>query len=203
MVEEQLAKRDIKDARVLAAMRKIPRHLFVAPAMQHRAYVNGALPIDCNQTISQPYMVAIMTEALRLRGGEKVLEIGTGSGYQAAVLAELGAKVFTIERMPQLATQARTKLEQSGYGNVAVISGDGTLGWPEFAPYDRIIITAGAPAIPEKLLNQLNEGGIMVVPVGGKDHQILKIIQRKGDTASSSDSVGCVFVPLIGIHGWK
>jgi len=203
MVEEQLEQRGIMDQKVLAAMRKIPRHQFVAPAMHHRAYINGALPIDCNQTISQPYMVAIMTEALKLGGGEKVLEIGTGSGYQAAVLAELGAKVFTIERMPQLATQARAKLEQSGYGNVAVISGDGTLGWPEFAPYDRIIITAGAPTIPENLLGQLNDGGIMVVPVGGKNHQTLKIIQRKGDKASSADSVGCVFVPLIGIHGWK
>ena len=203
MVEDQLIKRGIKDEKVLEAMRRVPRHLFIPPAMQHRAYVNGALPIDCNQTISQPYMVALMTESLRLKGGEKVLEIGTGSGYQAAVLSELGAKVFSIERQVQLATQARRTLERSGCQNVAVIAGDGTLGWPEYAPYDRIIVTAGSPSIPESLVGQLTDGGILVVPVGGKNHQTLKIITRKGDKATSSDSVGCIFVPLIGIHGWK
>ena len=203
MVESQIMTRDISDQRVVKAMLKVQRHHFVSQALQHRAYINGALPIDENQTISQPYIVAKMTEALQIRGGEKVLEIGTGSGYQAAVLAEMDARVFTVERFPKLATQARRRLENAGYQNVLVIAGDGTMGWPEFAPYDRIIVTAGAPSIPDKLTAQLKNGGIMVIPVGGKDSQRLKIITRRGDTAMARDSIGCVFVPLIGLYGWK
>lgn len=201
MVKDQLQDRDIKDIRVLQAMSKVPRHLFIPPSMRHRAYINGALPIEENQTISQPYMVALMTQALEIKGGEKVLELGTGSGYQAAVLAEMGAKVYSIERIPKLATQARKLLEELGYHNVAVIAGDGTLGWQEYAPFDRIIVTAAAPDV--LLLNQLKDGGIMAVPIGDKDRQTLKIFRKIGEKYSSVDSVGCVFVPLIGIHGWK
>ncbi len=202
MVTEQIENRGISDHNVLSAMRKVPRHLFIPQVYRHRAYCNGALPIDENQTISQPYIVALMTQSLEIRGGEKVLEIGTGSGYQAAILSEMGAKVFTIERIPRLASQARETLEKLGYGNVAVIAGDGTLGWQEYAPFDRIIVTAAAPEIPQKLVAQLKEDGIMVIPVGSRLHQTLKIIRRKGDKALSKDSVGCVFVPLIGIQGW-
>lgn len=202
MVEKQLQARGISDEKVLAAMSKIPRHLFVAPSLKMKAYSNSALPIEESQTISQPYMVAVMTQALQIKGGERVLEIGAGSGYQAAVLAEMGARVFTIERIPRLATAARKLLESLGYQNIAVIAGDGTLGWPEFAPYDRIIVTAGAPNIPEKLLAQLKDEGIMVIPVGDKFGQTLKIIQRKGNTAITRDSVKCIFVPLIGKEGW-
>ena len=203
MVESQILTRDITDQRVIQALLKVPRHHFVPQALQHRSYLDGALPIDENQTISQPYIVAIMTEALQIRGGEKVLEIGTGSGYQAAILAEMGARVYTIERFTKLATQARRKLESAGYQNVLVIAGDGTMGWPEFEPYDRIIVTAGAPSVPEKLTAQLKNGGIMVIPVGGKDLQKLKIITRRGDTAVARDSIGCIFVPLIGLYGWE
>ena len=203
MVEQQLRQRGVSDEKVLAAMLKVPRHLFVAPALRMKAYSNSALPIDENQTISQPYMVAVMSQALKIQGGEKVLEIGSGSGYQAAVLAEMGAKVFSIERIPRLATQARKLLESLGYLNVAVIAGDGTLGWPEYAPYDRIIVTAGAPAIPDTLLAQLKDGGIMVVPVGDKYNQTLKIIRRTGNAAFTTDSIRCVFVPLIGAEGWN
>ncbi|NQS97347.1 MAG: protein-L-isoaspartate(D-aspartate) O-methyltransferase [candidate division Zixibacteria bacterium] len=203
MVEKQIVGRGITDARVIEAMKKVPRHLFLNPAMHHNAYSDNALPIEENQTISQPYIVALMTQSLQLTGKEKVLEIGAGSGYQAAILAELCRRVFTIERIPALAKKARERLESLGYTNVAVLTGDGTLGRVEFAPYDRIIITAAAPDIPGGLLKQLSDNGCLVAPVGGRDFQTLRIIQKEGGELSEHDLIGCAFVPLIGKNGWK
>ena len=203
MVQEQIAARGINDERLIAAMMKVPRHYFVPPHLQSRAYDDNALPIDADQTISQPYMVALMTYHLDLRGDEKVLEIGTGSGYQAALLAELAYRVYTIDRISKLAQKARSILEELGYDNIVVTSGDGTLGWSEYAPYDRIITTAAAPKIPNALFNQLKDGGKMVIPVGDRNSQTLKIIQRQGDEAKVLNSVACMFVPLVGKQGWN
>ena len=203
MVEKQIVGRGITDARVIEAMKKVPRHLFLNPAMHHNAYSDNALPIEENQTISQPYIVALMTQSLQLTGKEKVLEIGAGSGYQAAILAELCRRVFTIERIPALAKKARERLESLGYTNVAVLTGDGTLGRVEFAPYDRIIITAAAPGIPGSLLKQLSDNGCLVAPMGSRDFQTLRIIQKEGGELSEYDLIGCAFVPLIGKNGWK
>jgi protein-L-isoaspartate(D-aspartate) O-methyltransferase len=203
MVEQQLLRRGISDRRVLEAFLKVPRHLFVQPAMQHRAYDDNPLPIGQGQTISQPLMVALMTQALRLTGTERVLEIGTGSGYQAAILAELSAQVFTVERIETLARQARQILDGLHYHNVAVKIGDGTLGWAEHAPYDRIIVTAGAPRVPQAYWQQLAEGGIMAIPVGDTYVQSLKIIEKKDGREVIHDQGGCVFVPLLGKYGWK
>jgi protein-L-isoaspartate(D-aspartate) O-methyltransferase len=177
--------------------------MFVGEALRNRAYEDCPLPIGEGQTISQPFMVAIMTELLRLQGHEKVLEIGTGSGYQAAILAELCDRVFTIERNPLLSQQARKTLESLGYTNVLTKVGDGTIGWSEFAPYDRIIVTAGAPDIPATLKNQLAENGIMVVPTGDRLHQDLKVITRTDKGFRTGSGGGCVFVPLIGKEGWS
>ena len=203
MVKKQIISRGITDARVLEAMKKVPRHLFLNPAMHHNAYSDNALPIEANQTISQPYIVAIMTQSLQLTGKERVLEIGTGSGYQAAILAELSRKVFTIERIPSLAQKARDRLEALGYRNVAVLTGDGTLGRAEFSPFDRIIITAAAPDIPGSLIKQLSDNGCLVAPVGGRDLQTLRIVHKEGGELSEYDLIGCTFVPLIGKSGWK
>ncbi|MBU0519086.1 protein-L-isoaspartate(D-aspartate) O-methyltransferase [bacterium] len=203
MIENQLRARQISDERVLAAMGKIPRELFVREALRDRAYEDSPLPIGDGQTISQPFMVALMTELLHLTGSEKVLEIGTGSGYQAAVLAELAGKVFTIERHHDLARRARKTLEGLGYTNVLTHIGDGTIGWTEFAPYDRIIVTAGAPSVPESLLKQLSAGGIMAAPVGDKVHQKLLVLTKSESGVVEKDSGGCVFVPLIGREGWS
>lgn len=203
MVEEQIVSRGITDSGVIGAMQTVPRHLFVGASMRNRAYNDSALPLEANQTISQPYIVALMTQSLRLTGTEKVLEIGTGSGYQAAILSTLARKVFTIERLPELARKARATLEKHGYGNVVVTSGDGTLGWAKFAPYDGIMITAAAPRLPVNLLNQLADGGRMVVPVGDKNTQTLKIIRKDGDEYSQTDSIDCIFVPLLGFNGWE
>lgn len=203
MVRTQLEERGIRDARVLDAMAKVPRHRFVDPALQSRAYGDHALPIGAGQTISQPYMVALMTEALQLSGGEKVLEIGTGSGYQTAVLAEFTPRLFTIERSPELARSAAKKLRELGYGNVIIKTGDGTLGWPEHAPYDRILVTAGAPEIPPTLFSQLAPGGILVIPVGDREVQTLEVMVKKGDgEALSKRLIECAFVPLLGREGW-
>jgi protein-L-isoaspartate(D-aspartate) O-methyltransferase len=203
MVDYQLIPRGIKDQRVLAAMRKVPRHLFVPEYIRHSAYDDMALPIGEDQTISQPYMVAIMTELLELNGDEKVLEIGTGSGYQAAILAELAREVYTIERFSILAEQARKRLEELGYNNVFVVVGDGTKGLEEKAPFDRIIITAAAPKIPEPLVKQLKEDGIIVAPVGERFSQILiKGKKKKGEIVEEYHTP-CVFVPLVGEYGWK
>jgi len=202
MVDEQLRARGIKDERVLKAMGEIPRHLFVDEALQVKAYGDFPLPIGFGQTISQPYMVAIMTERLELKGTERVLEIGTGSGYQAAVLARLAAQVFTVERVPELGRRARRIFDQLGIGNIAVHIGDGTLGWKEFQPYDRIIVTAAAPAIPETLLEQLVDGGRMVIPLGNQGTQVLTLVDKREGKIETAEDCSCVFVPLIGKEGW-
>jgi protein-L-isoaspartate(D-aspartate) O-methyltransferase len=203
MVDYQLIPRGIKDQRVLDAMRKVPRHLFVPEHIRHSAYDDMALPIGEDQTISQPYMVAIMTELLELEGNEKVLEIGTGSGYQAAILAELAKEVYTIERFSTLAEQARKRLNELGYNNVFVMVGDGTKGLEEKAPFDRIIVTAAAPKIPEPLVKQLKEGGIIVVPIGERFSQILIKGKKEKDKIIEEYHTPCVFVPLVGEYGWK
>ncbi len=203
MVERQLISRGIRDGRVLNAMRKIPRHLFMDEPLWDRAYDDMALPVGEGQTISQPYMVAVMTESLDLRGDEKVLEVGTGSGYQAALLAELSLEVYTIERIAALSAKAGKVLESLGYRNVHLEVGDGTLGWPEAAPFDRIMITAGAPEIPEPLFRQLSEGGIIVAPVGDRFSQQLVRATKHDGRISKEYRVPCVFVPLVGKHGWS
>lgn len=203
MVDLQLIPRGIRDKRVLSAMRKVPRHLFVPEVIRYSAYDDMALPIGEDQTISQPYMVAIMTELLELKGDEKVLEIGTGSGYQAAVLAELAGEVYTIERIAALADKARERLMGLGYNNIAVMASDGTLGLQDRAPFDRIIITAAAPEIPEPLVAQLKEGGVVVAPVGERFSQILIKGKKEKGTLVREYHTPCVFVPLIGEYGWK
>ncbi len=203
MVSEQLIPNGVRDARVLEAMGNVPRHLFVSPGMEPQAYLDRPLPIGDGQTISQPLMVALMTEALRLKGCERILEIGTGSGYQAAVLAELAKEVYSIERLADLSQNARRALYQAGYRNVTLNVGDGTLGWPEHAPYDGIVVTAGAPAIPEQLKEQLADGGRLIIPVGGAEVQQLIIIQRDGGNFQTTIGAGCRFVRLIGQRGWK
>lgn len=203
MVEEQIMGRGVKDARVLAAMRKIPRHEFLPEAIRGVAYADQALPIGEGQTMSQPYMVALMTELLDLKATERVLEIGTGSGYQAAVLAELCEKVYTVERVKTLAAQARVVLDRLGYKNVAIKVYDGTYGWKEMAPFDAVIVTAGSPDVPSALVDQLRVGGRLVIPVGERYAQQLLKIVRKAEGTVTEKSIPCVFVPLIGAHGWK
>lgn len=204
MVARQLVGRGITDERVLAAMGKVPRERFVAARQQRQAYSDGALGIGCGQTISQPYMVALMTEALHLSGGERVLEVGTGSGYQTAVLAELAARVYTVERVVELSERAREVLcDEMGYASVSFKVGDGTLGWAEEAPFDRIIVTAGAPRRPEVLLGQLGRLGEAVVPVGGRRWQMLTHYGRQPDgSVRESELCECVFVKLIGADAW-
>ncbi len=203
MVEEQLAIRGITDPRVLIAMRLIPRHLFVDKGLWGRAYGDHPLPIGHGQTISQPYMVALMTQVLQTKEDEKVLEIGTGSGYQAAILARLVKNVFTIERHGALARRAREVFDKLSIDNIAIRIGDGTIGWSTYAPFDGIVVTAGSPDIPQPLLDQLSEeSGRLVIPVGGPGFQQLKVITRDGNTFSSKEEVGCSFVPLVGKHGW-
>src|SRR5918992_544464 len=180
MVDEQLARRGITDERVLNAMRRVPRHLFVDEALRDRAYGDHALPIGEEQTISQPYIVALMTSLLALTGEEKVLEVGTGSGYQAAVLGALARRVCSIERLPRLAERARATLEALGVDNVWVRVGNGALGWPDEAPFDRIIVAAGGPSIPPPLVSQLADGGRMVLPVGSPEDQVLTVVERVG-----------------------
>lgn len=203
MVETQLIPRGIRDKTILDAMKKVPRHLFVEEAFYGQAYGDFPLPIGEEQTISQPFMVALMTEALELKGDETVLELGTGSGYQTAVLAELCHKVYSIERISSLASRARKILDKLGYGNVVVKIGDGTLGWKEEAPFDAIIVTAGAPEIPQPLLDQLKMGGRLVIPVGGEFMQSLIRIRKTEKGIQKEDMGGCRFVKLIGEHGWK
>jgi protein-L-isoaspartate(D-aspartate) O-methyltransferase len=203
MVSEQLVKRGIKDPRVLAAMRKVPRHLFVDEALAARAYGDYPLPIGEKQTISQPYMVALMTEALAPGPKDRILEIGTGSGYQTAVLAELCSKVFSIERIKVIAEKAEKTLENLGYSNFLIRVGDGSGGWKEEAPFEGIMVTAGAPDVPGVLEQQLTDGGRLVIPVGDEFSQSLTKIAREGDEFRQSDLTGCVFVRLIGNYGWK
>lgn len=197
MVEEQLRKRDITDPRVLDAMRKVPRHHFVPPSLSESAYEDRALPIGEEQTISQPYVVAYMTQALGLKGDEKVLEIGTGSGYQAAVLSLLCKRVYTIEIRKSLADRAKTLLHQEGYSNVFVKTGDGYLGWKEHAPYQAIIVTAAPPEIPEKLVEQLADGGRMVVPLGGTYPQTLVLLEKQKGKITRKELMPVLFVPMI------
>lgn len=203
MVREQLEGRGITDPRVLAAMRRVERHRFVSEQDHDAAYADRPLPIGAQQTISQPYMVAVMTQALELTGGERVLEVGTGSGYQTAILAELGTEVFTIERVPELAERARDLLRALGYARVTVRAGDGSLGWPEMAPFRAILVTAGAPRVPLPLREQLGEGGRLVVPVGSPASQVLRRVIRHGSQFVEEDLLGCVFVRLVGEQGWQ
>ncbi len=203
MVETQLVPRGIRDARVLEAMLKVPRHLFVGESLQHKAYDDMALPIGNGQTISQPYMVAVMTELLELKGDERVLEVGTGSGYQAAILAELAAEVYSVERVEPLAVKARERLEGLGYDNVHIMIGDGTEGLPDKAPFDRIIVTAGTPEVPVPLKEQLADNGILVAPVGARfSQQLIRLRKREGGITEEHHTP-CVFVPLVGRYGWK
>jgi protein-L-isoaspartate(D-aspartate) O-methyltransferase len=203
MIKKQLVPRGITDNRVLAAMAKIHRHLFIEEAISGEAYGDHPLPIGNKQTISQPYIVALMTQILKLTGSEKVLEIGTGSGYQTAILAELSEKVYTIERIRPLMEKARYLLNDLDYTNILFKYFDGTLGWQQYAPFDAIIVTAGAPQIPENLIVQLAEGGRMVVPVGEKTSQeLIEIIKTKNGYRAVKHG-GCRFVDLIGAHGWK
>jgi protein-L-isoaspartate(D-aspartate) O-methyltransferase len=203
MVKTQLVPRGIRDPRLLEVMAKVPRHLFVEEALSGEAYNDHPLPIGHKQTISQPYIVALMTEALELTGQEKTLEIGTGSGYQTAILAELSRQVFTVERIKDLMVSARKILDALGYTNILFKGFDGTLGWKEFEPFDAIIVTAGAPKIPKPLLDQLAEGGRLVIPVGDRFSQdLIKVTKRQGRTTEENLG-GCRFVDLIGLYGWK
>ncbi len=203
MVREHLLHRGIRDTRVLDAMRKVPRERFIPPTERDGAYADRALPVDCGQTISQPYIVALMTEAMAMSGDERVLEIGTGTGYQTAILAELAREVVTVERHAELSEKAIRILRELGYRNIEARVGDGTLGCPDCAPFDAIMVTAAASHCPPALFSQLREGGVVVIPVGGRDVQSLDVI-RKVDAAPRTESLSaCRFVPLIGAHGWS
>jgi len=203
MVARQIRDRGIRSERVLEAMQVVPRHLFVEADLVRRAYADEPLPIGEGQTISQPFMVGAMAEALGLAGNERVLEVGCGSGYQAAVLSRLAEQVIAIERHPELAASARERLASLGYANVTVVEGDGSAGWAEGAPYDAILVTAAAPEVPQPLIDQLAEGGRLVIPVGGSNHQeLLRITKREGKIAEQS-LYSCRFVPLLGRYGWR
>jgi protein-L-isoaspartate(D-aspartate) O-methyltransferase len=203
MVDEQLVARGIRDRRVLAAMRELPRHLFVEPALAAQAYGDNALPIGEGQTVSQPYIVARMLELLALEGGESVLEIGTGTGYQTALLSRLAKNVYTVERLAGLVRLASRRLESLGVRNAALRHGDGSLGWPEFAPYDRVLVSAGAPRVPAALREQLRVGGAVVIPVGGASLQHLEVWRRQeGDRWHRERHGDCRFVPLVGRDAW-
>jgi protein-L-isoaspartate(D-aspartate) O-methyltransferase len=202
MVEEQIISRGIKDPRVIAAMKKVPRHLFVEEALQSQSYSDHPLPIGEKQTISQPYMVALMTEALQLTGKERVLEIGAGSGYQTTILAELAEKVYSIERIRSLAIKARQLLYHLGYFNVEIKIFDGTYGWIEESPFDAIVVTAGAPNIPQPLVDQLAMGGRLVIPVGDAFVQDLMRATKTPEGIKKEDLGGCRFVKLIGKYAW-
>lgn len=201
MVEEQLIPRGISNNLVLSAFNKVQRHKFVPEDLRGSAYADYPVPIGEGQTISQPYIVALMTESLDLKGEEKVLEIGTGSGYQAAILAEIAKEVYTIERFEDLSLKADSLLKELGYVNIKVKTGDGTLGWPEEAAFDRIIITAATPRIPLPLTEQLKEGGKIVLPLGERFNQVLTLSEKKDGKFISTEICGCVFVPLIGKYG--
>lgn len=204
MVETQLVARGITDRRVIEAMLKVPRHVFVEEAMSAQAYIDSALPIGEKQTISQPYMVALMTELLQVSNNDKVLEIGTGSGYQAAILATIAKRVYTIERIRPLALRARRALDSLGLLNINIKIDDGTDGWPDEAPFDAIIVTAGAPEIPNTLISQLKVGGRLVIPVGDLFEQILvRATKREDGSVFREDFVGCRFVKLVGKFGWS
>jgi protein-L-isoaspartate(D-aspartate) O-methyltransferase len=198
MVNSQIIMRGITDRLVINAMKKVPRHVFVPVNLRPRAYEDCALPIGNKQTISQPYMVAIMTQLLGLKGGETVMEVGTGSGYQAAILAEIAGQVYTIEINEYLAETAKKTLEHLGYKNLTSLRGDGSFGLPDKAPFDAIIVTAGGSNIPKTLTNQLKDGGILIMPVGDPAVQTLTIAKKEGNQIKTEGSIDCVFVPLIG-----
>jgi protein-L-isoaspartate(D-aspartate) O-methyltransferase len=203
MVQEQIVARGITDARVIAALRRIPRHLFVDPGIVNRAYDDSALPIGEKQTLTQPYMTARMTEALALNGDEKVLEVGTGSGYQTALVAELCFNVFSVEKLRVLSRKARTLLVQLEYQNIALHVGDGTIGWSEHAPYDAIIVSAGSPSTPKPLLDQLSSCGRLVIPVGDEQNQTLLRVTRTRSGLEQEQLGECKFVKLFGKYGWR
>jgi len=203
MVREQIEARGIKNPAVLAALSKVPRHLFVQEALHAQAYADNPVPIGHGQTISQPYIVALMSDLLDVAPGMRVLEIGTGSGYQAAVLAELGAEVYTVERIPELHQDARKRLTRMRYLNIRLKLDDGTMGWPDHAPFDRIIVTAGGPYVPQPLLDQLGDPGLLIMPVGrSRRDQDLVLMRREGGAVSEERRGGVVFVDLVGAHGW-
>jgi protein-L-isoaspartate(D-aspartate) O-methyltransferase len=204
MVERDIVARGVRDDLVLDAMRKVPRELFLTENLREFAYEDSPLPIAGEQTISQPYIVAFMAEALMLKGGEKILEIGTGSGYAAAVLSEIAASVYTVERLGELADKAAAALAELGYDNVHVLHGDGTRGWPQQAPYDAIVVAAGAPQVPESLKEQLKIGGRLVIPVGAdqRTQELVRVVRVSKDKYRSEDIADVRFVPLIGEEGW-
>lgn len=203
MVKTQIINRGIKDKQVISAFLKVPRHKFMSKAFQENAYGDYPLPIGYGQTISQPYIVALMTSLLEINPSDKIFEVGTGSGYQTAILAELGNKVFSTERIKELAELARKTIDSLNYQNVNIRVSDGTYGWEEFSPFDKIIVTASAPFIPEPLLNQLASNGKMVIPEGNTFSQVLKLITKKNNKITINEICGCTFVPLIGKYGWE
>lgn len=203
MVDKQLRARGVRDERVLEAMLRVPREAFMPESLREHAYEDRAIGIGCDQTISQPYMVAAMTERLRVEDRHRVLEIGTGSGYQTAILALLARQVYTVERLPELLEQARERLTRLGYTNIACHLSDDTLGWPAEAPFDRIMVTAGTPNIPTSLTEQLAEGGRMVIPVGPHEQQILTVVERRDGKITEYPDFACRFVKLIGEDAWK
>lgn len=203
MVSSQIVRRGVKNQRVLDAMRSVPRHLFVKPEMRDFAYADYPLPIGYEQTISQPYIVGLMTSLLNLKGNERVLEIGTGSGYQAAILSQLAKEVHTVEIIAPLASRAESLLRQLGIINVWVHLSDGTLGWPEAAPYDAILVTASAPGVPAPLLEQLKPSGKLVIPVGGRGGQTLELWEKENGIWLPEEILPVAFVPLRGVHGWR
>jgi protein-L-isoaspartate(D-aspartate) O-methyltransferase len=203
MVDEQIVAREVLDPRLLAVMRFVPRHLFVPVDELTWAYADGPLPIGHGQTISQPYIVALMTELLQVESTQRILEIGTGSGYQAAILGQMAAEVHTIEVIPELAENAAGTMRDLRYSNINVHIGDGSPGWPEFAPYDGILVAAAAPSVPKPLLDQLAEGGRLVIPVGTRGFQHLEVWKRTGREFEKREDLAVAFVPLIGEHGWK
>lgn len=202
MVEEQLKARGIMDERLLAAFRKVPRHLFVPADFQQDAYADHPLPIGAGQTISQPYIVALMIHQLHLQGHERVLEIGTGSGYQTAILAELALEVYSIERIPELLLAVKARLETMGCLNVHLTPGNGSLGWPLHAPYEAVLVSAAAPEVPVPLLQQLADGGRMVLPIGTQESQMLVAVHKHHGLIDQQEIASCVFVPLLGQYGW-
>lgn len=203
MVQKQLRARGVQDERLLDVMSRIPRERFMPAAIRHMAYDDRALPIGSGQTISQPFIVALMTEALELSPESRVLEIGTGSGYQAAILASLAGQVYTIERHEDLTTLARQAVADLGIENVHFLVGDGTLGYADAAPYDAIMVTATGPRMPKPLWEQLGEGGRLVMPIGQEDHQLLQVIQKIEGRAHTETLSACRFVPLVGVEGWN
>jgi len=203
MVENQIKRRGITDERVLAAMEEVPRHEFVEESLKGVAYQDGPLPIGLDQTISQPYIVALMTELLDVSEEYKVLEIGTGSGYQAAVISLIAMSVITVERVPKLFKEAKDTLRKLGYNNITVVMADGSIGYREYAPYDRIIVTAAAPSVPDDLIDQLADNGKIVIPVGDIISQQLVVLRKEGSKTIRTNSIGVRFVPLRGRKGWQ